>query len=131
MRISDWSSDVCSSDLGLESDHVSYNAGYTNVHELIPWRTLTGRQQLYQDHPWMRAFGEALCVYRPPVDTKSIAPMLEERYGHGNPPVVPNLIPPHQTWGNHSTQTDNLLMLTLSRRGQRHWGAGKHPPPDG
>ncbi len=43
---------------GLESDHVSYNAGYTNVHELIPWRTLSGRQQLYQDHPWMRAFGE-------------------------------------------------------------------------
>ncbi len=42
---------------GLESDHVSYNAGYTNVHELIPWRTLSGRQQLYQDHPWMRAFG--------------------------------------------------------------------------
>jgi nitrate reductase alpha subunit len=25
---------------GLESEHVSYNAGYTNVHELIPWRTL-------------------------------------------------------------------------------------------
>ncbi len=45
---------------GLESEHVSYNAGYTNVHELIPWRTLSGRQQLYQDHPWMRAFGESL-----------------------------------------------------------------------
>ncbi|MDI5349616.1 class I tRNA ligase family protein, partial [Salmonella enterica subsp. enterica serovar Kentucky] len=29
---------------GLESEHVSYNAGYTNVHELIPWRTLSGRQ---------------------------------------------------------------------------------------
>ena len=36
----------------LESEHVSYNAGYTNVHELIPWRTLSGRQQLYQDHAW-------------------------------------------------------------------------------
>ena len=32
---------------GLESEKVCYNAGYTNVHELIPWRTLTGRQQLY------------------------------------------------------------------------------------
>ena len=41
---------------GLESEHVCYNAGYTNVHERIPWRTLTGRQQIYQDHPWMRAF---------------------------------------------------------------------------
>ncbi len=40
--------------VGTESEHVSYNAGYTNVHELIPWRTLSRRQQLYQDHPWMR-----------------------------------------------------------------------------
>ncbi|STL64444.1 respiratory nitrate reductase 1 subunit alpha [Escherichia coli] len=51
---------------GLEDEHVSYNAGYTNVHELIPWRTLSGRQQLYQDHQWMRDFGESLLVYRPP-----------------------------------------------------------------
>ena len=56
---------------GLESEKVCYNAGYTNVHELIPWRTLTGRQQLYQDHLWMRAFGEGFCVYRPPIDTKT------------------------------------------------------------
>ena len=61
--------------VGLESEHVSYNAGYTNVHELIPWRTLTGRQQFYQDHLWMLAFGEALVTWRPPIDTKTIAPM--------------------------------------------------------
>jgi nitrate reductase alpha subunit len=30
---------------GIDSETVSYNASYTNVHELIPWRTLTGRQQ--------------------------------------------------------------------------------------
>ena len=35
---------------GVESEEVCYNAGYTNVHELIPWRTITGRQQFYQDH---------------------------------------------------------------------------------
>ena len=60
---------------GIESEKVCYNAGYTNVHELIPWRTLTGRQQLYQDHLWMRAFGEALVTWRPPIDTKAIAPV--------------------------------------------------------
>ncbi len=59
---------------GIESEKVCYNAGYTNVHELIPWRTLTGRQQLYQDHLWMRAFGEGFCTYRPPVDLKTITP---------------------------------------------------------
>jgi nitrate reductase alpha subunit len=105
---------------GLESEHVSYNAGYTNVHELIPWRTLTGRQQLYQDHPWMIAFGEALCVYKPPVDLKTIKPMLGTR-PNGHKEIVLNFITPHQKWGIHSTYTDNLLMLTLSRGGPIVW----------
>ncbi|NQW08407.1 MAG: nitrate reductase subunit alpha [Alphaproteobacteria bacterium] len=104
---------------GLESEKVCYNAGYTNVHELIPWRTLSGRQQLYQDHLWMRAFGEALCVYRPPIDTKTITPALK---GNGEQPhVVLNFITPHQKWGIHSTYTDNLLMLTLNRGGPVAW----------
>ncbi|CAM3947898.1 nitrate reductase subunit alpha [Bordetella tumulicola] len=106
---------------GVESDHVSYTAGYTNVHELIPWRTLSGRQQLYQDHLWMRAFGEALCVYRPPVDTKSIGAMRDGRHDNGNPEIVLNFITPHQKWGIHSTYTDNLIMLTLSRGGPILW----------
>lgn len=105
---------------GLESEKVCYNAGYTNVHELIPWRTLTGRQQLYQDHLWMRAFGEGLCVYRPPIDTKTINPIIEDK-ANGNPQIVLNFITPHQKWGIHSTYTDNLLMLTLSRGGPIVW----------
>jgi nitrate reductase alpha subunit len=105
---------------GLESEEVSYNAGYTNVHEYIPWRTLTGRQQLYQDHPWMRDFGEGLVAYRPPVDTKTVAPILGKR-GNGHREVVLNFITPHQKWGIHSTYTDNLLMLTLSRGGPIVW----------
>ena len=105
---------------GLESEKVCYNAGYTNVHELIPWRTLTGRQQLYQDHLWMRAFGEAFCVYRPPIDTKTINPVIEAK-SNGRPQVVLNFITPHQKWGIHSTYTDNLLMLTLNRGGPVVW----------
>jgi nitrate reductase alpha subunit len=105
---------------GIESDKVCYNAGYTNVHELIPWRTLTGRQQLYQDHLWMRAFGEALCVYRPPIDTKSINPVIAQK-SNGRPQVVLNFITPHQKWGIHSTYSDNLMMLTLNRGGPVVW----------
>jgi len=105
---------------GLESEQVCYNAGYTNVHELIPWRTLTGRQQLYQDHLWMRAFGEGFCVYRPPIDTKTVKPVID-RKPNGNAAVVLNFITPHQKWGIHSTYTDNLLMLTLSRGGPIVW----------
>ena len=105
---------------GLESEKVCYNAGYTNVHELIPWRTLTGRQQLYQDHRWMLAFGEGLCVYRPPVDLRTTRPVIDSR-PNGNKQVVLNFITPHQKWGIHSTYTDNLMMLTLSRGGPIVW----------
>jgi nitrate reductase alpha subunit len=105
---------------GIESEKVSYNAGWTNVHELIPWRTLTGRQQLYQDHPWMRAFGEGFTTYKPPIDTKVIEPVLNQRSnGHGE--LVLNFITPHQKWGIHSTYSDNLLMLTLNRGGPVVW----------
>jgi len=105
---------------GIESEHVSYTAGYTNVHELIPWRTLSGRQQFYQDHRWLRDFGEGFASYRPPVDTRTIAPLLGKR-GNGEKEIVLNFITPHQKWGIHSTYTDNLLMLTLSRGGPIVW----------
>ncbi|MGR3661410.1 MAG: nitrate reductase subunit alpha [Paracoccaceae bacterium] len=104
---------------GIESEHVCYNAGYTNVHELIPWRTLTGRQQLYQDHLWMRAFGEGFCTYRPPVDLKTIN--SEINTDEGEPHVILNFITPHQKWGIHSTYSDNLMMLTLNRGGPVVW----------
>ena len=105
---------------GLESEKVSYNAGYTNVHELIPWRTLSGRQQFYQDHPWMRDFGEGFVSYRPPVDLKTLGE-VEGRKPNGNPEIALNFITPHQKWGIHSTYTDNLIMLTLNRGGPVIW----------
>jgi nitrate reductase alpha subunit len=105
---------------GIESEEVCYNAGYTNVHELIPWRTLTGRQQLYQDHPWMLAFGEGLCVYKPPVDLKAHLAMIGAK-PNGEPEIALNFITPHQKWGIHSTYSDNLIMLTLNRGGPVVW----------
>ncbi len=68
----------------------------------------------------MRAFGEALCVYRPPIDTKSVKPVIDSK-PNGNDQIVLNFITPHQKWGIHSTYTDNLLMLTLSRGGPIVW----------
>jgi nitrate reductase alpha subunit len=108
---------------GLESEKVSYTAGYTNVHELIPWRTLTGRQQFYQDHPWMRAFGEGFCVYRPPVDLKTVDAVKGAVKGSSgrNKEVVLNFITPHQKWGIHSTYSDNQILLTLNRGGPVVW----------
>src|SRR3546814_7294709 len=81
VRITDESSDLCSSDL---------NAGYTNVHEMIPWRTLTGRQSLYQDHHWMRAFGEGLFTWRPPIDTKTVRQVVG-KLPNGNTEILLNI----------------------------------------
>ena len=105
---------------GVESEEVCYTAGYTNVHELIPWRTLTGRQQFYQDHKWMRDFGAAFCVYRPAVDTKTTKQLLG-KMPNGNPEITLNFLTPHQKWGIHSTYSENLRMLTLSRGGPHVW----------
>ncbi len=105
---------------GIESEEVSYNAGYTNVHELIPWRTLTGRQQFYQDHPWMIAFGEGFSSYRPPVDLKT-TDVVQGMKPNGHTEIVLNFITPHQKWGIHSTYSDNLHMLTLNRGGTVIW----------
>ena len=105
---------------GLESEKVSYNAGYTNVHEYIPWRTLTGRQQFYQDHPWMRDFGEGFVSYRPPVHLKALHE-VEGKKPNGNREIALNFITPHQKWGIHSTYSDNLMMLTLNRGGSVVW----------
>jgi nitrate reductase alpha subunit len=35
--------------------------------------------------------------------------------------MVLNFITPHQKWGIHSTYSDNLRMLTLSRGGPHVW----------
>ncbi len=105
---------------GIDSEQVSYNAGYTNVHELIPWRTLTGRQTLYQDHPWMLAFGENMVTYKPPIHTKSIREVID-KIKSGEPYLIINMMTPHNKWTIHSSWSDNLVMLTLGRGGPVVW----------
>ncbi|HOK99608.1 MAG: nitrate reductase subunit alpha [Bacteroidales bacterium] len=89
-------------------------AGFTyNVDKNIPWRTLTGRQQMYLDHEMYLKFGEHLPVYKPlpvPVNLGDL-----KKSGTDEPSVVLNLLTPHTKWGIHSTYTDNHRMLTLSR----------------
>ena len=105
---------------GVDSEEVSYNASYTNVHELIPWRTLTGRQTTYQDHPWMVAFGENLVCYKPPINTKSVQQVLGNLKKSDEYMVI-NMMTPHNKWTIHSSWSDNLLMLTLGRGGPVAW----------
>jgi len=70
----------------------------------------------------MREFGEALCVYKPPIDTKTTQEYFNSNYkDNGNKKVVLNFITPHQKWGIHSTYSENLIMLTLNRGGPVIW----------
>jgi len=104
---------------GIESEEVSYNACYTNLHEHIPLRTLTGRAQFYQDHEWMLDFGEGFCAYKPAINMNNhnnIPDSIKKK-----PHLVLNWITPHSKWGIHSTYQDNLRMLTLFRGGPYFW----------
>lgn len=105
---------------GIESHEVNYTANYTNVNHLIPWRTLSGRQSFYQDHPWMLAFGEGLVGYKPPLSKREIN-NLKDRLGMTDKTLSVNLLTPHNKWTTHSTWSDNLVMLTLGRGGPVIW----------
>src|SRR5690606_41749290 len=44
--------------------------------------------------------------------------LLKDAKPNGNKEIVLNFLTPHQKWGIHSTYSENLLMLTLSRGGR-------------
>ncbi len=56
--------------------HVSYNAGYTNVHELIPWRTLSAVNSFIRIIRGCVPLVKAV-AYRPPIDTRSVSEMRQ------------------------------------------------------
>ena len=50
----------------------------------------------------MRAFGESLVAYRPPIDTRSVSEMRQIP-PNGFPEKALNFLTPHQKWGIHKT----------------------------
>ncbi len=63
----------------------------------------------------MRAFGESLVAYRPPIDTRSVSEMREIP-PNGFPEKALNFLTPHQKWGIHSTYSENLADADLVAR---------------
>lgn len=110
---------------GSEHDGRRYSAFVINIEHDKPFHTLTGRQQYFIDHDWMRDMGEQLPIYRPPLD-------LHHLYGEhavGDTPqdedgvaqVAVRYLTPHNKWAIHSQYFDNLHMLALGRGGQTIW----------
>lgn len=98
---------------GLVNDGRAYAAWCTNVERLVPWRTLSGRQHLYIDHPHYLDFGEHLPTFKPKLDPVKTGDIVASPVDDSC--LVLNYITPHGKWNIHSTYKDNLRMLTLSR----------------
>jgi nitrate reductase / nitrite oxidoreductase, alpha subunit len=106
---------------GVHSDQRPYTAFSLNIEHLVPFRTLTGRAQFYQDHEWMLAYGEALPLFRPPVDYRGLGYTTTRVPGQPGQELVLNYLTPHAKWSIHSTYHDNLIMMTLFRGGAVLW----------
>lgn len=105
---------------GSETGGRRYSAFTVNVEHRKPWHTLTGRQHFYLDHDWMHEAGEALPVYRPPLNMTAM--FGEPGIGEGGEAgITVRYLTPHSKWSIHSEYQDNLLMLTLSRGGPTIW----------
>lgn len=104
---------------GLTENGRAYSAFTYNVDTMVPWRTLTGRQHFYLDHPGYIEFGEHLPTYKPkPTPTMYADLRFSKEVG---PTKMLNYLTPHGKWHIHSTYGDNQRMTTLSRGVEPFW----------
>jgi nitrate reductase alpha subunit len=104
---------------GLTEDGRAYSPFTYNVERLVPWRTLTGRQHFYLDHPGYIQFGEHLPTYKPkPLPTQYADMRFTTEAG---PSKTLSYLTPHGKWHIHSTYGDNQRMTTLSRGVEPLW----------
>lgn len=104
---------------GLVTDGRAYAPFTYNYELLVPWRTLTGRQQFYLDHEGYIAYGENLPTYKP-VPRPAQMGDLKKTTAAGKQKVL-NILTPHGKWHIHSTYSDNHRMMTLSRGCEPCW----------
>jgi nitrate reductase alpha subunit len=101
---------------GIVANGRAYAAWCMNVERLVPWRTLTGRQHFYLDHPHYIDFGEHLPTFKPKLDRERLNELAAETGAEEEDGgMVLNFLTPHGKWQIHSTFSDNIRMLTLSR----------------
>src|SRR5262252_5747967 len=104
---------------GLTENGRAYSPFTYNVECMVPWRTLTGRQHFYLDHPLYIQFGGHLPVYKPkPLPTQYADLKFSKEVG---PTKMLNYLTPHGKWHIHSTYGDNQRMTTLSRGIEPFW----------
>ncbi len=104
---------------GLMDGDRAYSAFTYNVERDVPWRTLTGRQQFYLDHPGYIAFGEHLPTYKPSPLPRAYGDLdASDPQKRGK---LLNYLTPHGKWHIHSTYGDTLRMMALNRGCEPFW----------
>lgn len=104
---------------GLIENGRSYSPFTYNLECQVPWRTLTGRQHLYLDHPLYIQFGEHLPTFKlKPAPVQYADLRFSQEVG---PTKMLNYLTPHGKWHIHSTYSDNHRMTTLSRGVEPLW----------
>ncbi|HLF15129.1 MAG TPA: nitrate reductase subunit alpha, partial [Bacteroidota bacterium] len=104
---------------GITENGRAYSPFTYNKETLVPWRTLTGRQHFYLDHPGYIDFGEHLPTYKPkPLPTEYADLRFSREVGKTK---MLNYLTPHGKWHIHSTFGDNQRMTTLSRGVEPFW----------
>ena len=104
---------------GLTENGRAYSPYTYNVEEMVPWRTLTGRQHFYLDHPGYIQFGEHLATFKPKPSAKDFADLRFSK--EAGKTLMLNYLTPHGKWHIHSTFGDNQRMTTLSRGVEPFW----------
>ena len=104
---------------GIVNKGRPYSPFTLNVEHLVPWRTLTGRQHFYLDHESYIAWGEHMPIYKPRPDHTMLSEVeVEMADAQGK---LLSYVTPHGKWSIHSTYSENLRMMTLSRGGYPAW----------
>ncbi|MDN5804942.1 MAG: molybdopterin-dependent oxidoreductase, partial [Microlunatus sp.] len=91
---------------GSETGGRRYSPFVVNVERGKPWHTLTGRMHFFLDHDWTHEYGEALPVYRPPLN-------YARHFGDqglgdpDRPEITVRYLTPHSKWAIHSEYQDN------------------------
>ena len=121
---------------GVEAVGRTYSPYTVNIERLVPFRTLTGRQEIYLDHQVYRELGEQLPMWKPPLDMVALGEVKTNGFegaaagfqpdgGRGGFETLPyktfRFLTPHGKWCIHSTFQDNLMMLRMFRGGQTIW----------
>ncbi|MBQ9480145.1 MAG: nitrate reductase subunit alpha, partial [Selenomonadaceae bacterium] len=93
-----------------------YTPFAVSIDQLVPFRTVTGRQSYYVDHEMMFEWGEAMATFKPILEFRPLKNPLKQ-----NKEITLTYLTPHNKWSTHSMYFDSQQLLTLFRGGQVVW----------